>query len=92
MGLRVTIMVSVPHLPLGLARVAEIMALAHSSLQALNRATWPVRLGVICVIPGLSAAQVAAKREARGTSRCINLVDWTVYVAMHVNHIDCRDA
>ena len=61
-------------------------------MQALNRATWPVRLGVICVIPGLSAAQVAAKGEATGTSCSINLVDWTVYVAMHVNHVDYRDA
>jgi hypothetical protein len=63
---------------------------AYSGLQALNRATWPVRLGVICVIPGLSAAQVAAKGEAKGTSCSINLVDWTVYVAMHVNHVDYR--
>jgi hypothetical protein len=35
----------------------------------------------------LSAAQVTAKREARGTNRAINgtldLVDWIVYVTMH---------
>ncbi len=44
---------------------------------------------------GLGATQVAAKGEARGTNRAINgqldLVDWTVYVAVHVDHIEYRD-